>query len=365
MTDVTASKTFASTVVINNGDPVDPDDLSRIDYFLRQQQLLRDGGPAPFVRPPLGNMRALCDDDDTCCCIDGDEAGAAPCCFVPEPGAPCQWFTISAAIIAPLLLFECLVLSGDDSNDEVWSRVIAAVLAVALIVALLVGALMDPGVLLPARVNSGPQHEVLLCVRSGNAAAGDDSVTHITLEVCQSCAVSRAPRSSHSPRQDVCVAEFDHYCSLLGMAVGARTFRFFVAVLWLMTLFCYFVAARSIVVCVVETRKMSSDSSGASVTALSVTRLVFAYLLSIFGLLVACTVQCPAVAYVDRAGRGLTLKDELGRRRFVSAARDWECNRCCSRLFGALPASMIPRGPISHIDAVPTTVSVIPTEVDR
>lgn len=162
----------------------------------------------------------------------------------------------------------------------------------------------------------------------------------VVLEPCRSCRITRPPRSSHGGASDVCFAHYDHSCGIIGASVAERNFRFFTFAVLSFPLYALFILARCIAVAVTETRNLSSGA--VTVDAFSVTRLVFAYVF----ILIGCCVQMVwgvACHYVQMAGQGQTLKDIVGRQRFVPEEAEFTFARCWSRLcsWGTIPPTRL------------------------
>lgn len=294
------------SLLINNGEPVSPEDLSHLDFFDKQ---ISTQGRGPFVRAPLGKMWAPC----------GEEA-----CKIPMY-APWSWCCVGGAVSVTGTFFIVWVAP----EAEIWSRVIVGVFMVALLALIFLGGCSDPGIVLPARTDSpAVQEQVIEIIGVGK----------VTLDVCKTCRVLRPPRSSHCSLQGVCVDNYDHYCGVTGTLVAERTFRYFTLQLIGYVLYAAFIAIRCIVLVVTDGDKLASEGRG------GVWRAVCTYILLVIGCLIACCVSGIAGHYIELSCKGRTLKDERGRKKFLPDEEGYSCIRCVQRLCGAMVPSRLFNG---------------------
>ncbi|KPI86660.1 hypothetical protein ABL78_4275 [Leptomonas seymouri] len=124
------------------------------------------------------------------------------------------------------------------TNEIMAARVIVGVSAVAAIVSLLLCGLSDPGIKPRAEPPSpdSSQHGPLWRER---IYVGKDGTRHrmrVEMKWCYSCNIYRPYRGVHCRFCDACVARRDHHCPWTGTCIGARNYRSYFALVWILTI---------------------------------------------------------------------------------------------------------------------------------
>lgn len=247
-----------------------------------------DQSSRPF---PLGNGRF-------CCC---------GVCVCPSDAGIRTSF-LAFLVIAPAVVFCVSVVEG-----EWWSLLVVIILTVWALFMLLFATSCDPGIL--------PKYESLIDNPHFDARThvDADGFLNETL-ICRTCFILRPPRSGHCSFCDVCVAEYDHHCGVLGSCVGARTFRFFSQFMYATTLLAAYVLARTIAV--IATLPITFTSLGD--TDAGRWRQAAMVGCIMYTLLGGCMVIGQTMLYCQLSCTGMTQKDLFGSRRLeLSSGCDW------------------------------------------
>lgn len=198
----------SSPVAHGAGPPMTHGDVTNSGNWTQQQQrqfvqryaLNRNGGGgAAASAAPFGPKKAL------------GRFTKAGCFTVTH-----NWYLVLPLVII-VLLFGLIFMTSVVPHGELYSYVVASVFMAFSIASILTCVLIDPGIVPPAARPAQPLVPTWATVNG----------TQVECPPCRTCHIHRPPRSTHCQFSDVCVYEFHHYCSVTGVLVARRTFRFF------------------------------------------------------------------------------------------------------------------------------------------
>ncbi|GHP08221.1 hypothetical protein PPROV_000696200 [Pycnococcus provasolii] len=151
-------------------------------------------------------------------------------------------FATAGLILVPTALFCAFVAPVYiDEVQQGWLvAAAAAVWASMTVTVLMITACTDPGILPrrdPARRLTGvPQQRHV-------AVNGVDVVINLN----RTCGIYQPPRAHHCSVNDDCIEKFDHHCPWVGNTVGLRNYRYFLAMIFSLSLLLFFVLIASCV----------------------------------------------------------------------------------------------------------------------
>lgn len=123
------------------------------------------------------------------------------------------------------------------TNEILAARVIVGVFAVASVAALLLCGLSDPGIkprAEPPPPDAAP-HDSLWREHVYVDKEGVVQRTRLEVKWCYSCNIYRPYRGVHCRYCDACVMRRDHHCPWTGTCVGAKNYRSYFALVWLLS----------------------------------------------------------------------------------------------------------------------------------
>ncbi|KPA79765.1 hypothetical protein ABB37_05514 [Leptomonas pyrrhocoris] len=124
------------------------------------------------------------------------------------------------------------------TNNLMAARVIVGVSAVVSVVALLVCGLSDPGI--KPRAEPPPPdaipHDSLWRERVYVDKDGTPHHTRVEVKWCYRCNIYRPYRGVHCRFCDACVTRRDHHCPWTGTCIGARNYRSYFALVWVLSI---------------------------------------------------------------------------------------------------------------------------------
>lgn len=147
-------------------------------------------------------------------------------------GSDWRLMVVSVVLITVgALLFVCY------TNEIATARIIVGVTAAASVMLLLLCGLSDPGIKpkgQPPSPNAAP-HDSIWRERVYRDADGVSHCVRVEQKWCYSCHVYRPYRGVHCRFCDCCVARRDHHCPWTGACIGARNYRSYFALVWLLS----------------------------------------------------------------------------------------------------------------------------------
>ncbi|KAG5502968.1 hypothetical protein JKF63_04741 [Porcisia hertigi] len=123
------------------------------------------------------------------------------------------------------------------TNEVMAARVIVGVTALISIAVLLLCGLSDPGLKprQPPPPPEAPPHESLWSEREYVDQNGHIQQARLETKWCYSCNIYRPYRGAHCRYCDRCVARRDHHCPWTGTCIGAKNYRYYFALVWVLS----------------------------------------------------------------------------------------------------------------------------------
>ncbi|CBZ14724.1 conserved hypothetical protein [Leishmania braziliensis MHOM/BR/75/M2904] len=136
-----------------------------------------------------------------------------------------------------VLIATCSLLFVFFTNEVMAARIIVGVTALISVMVLLLCGLSDPGVKQrqPPPPPGAPPHESHWCEREYVDQHGHAHQARLEVKWCYSCNVYRPYRGVHCRYCDRCVARRDHHCPWTGTCIGAKNYRSYFVLVWVLS----------------------------------------------------------------------------------------------------------------------------------
>ncbi|KAG5477105.1 hypothetical protein LSCM1_05447 [Leishmania martiniquensis] len=141
-------------------------------------------------------------------------------------------------VLSVTLILVCSLLFVFFTNEVMAARVIVGLAALMSLAVLLLCSLSDPGVhpRQPPPPPDAPPHESLWREREYVDQNGDIHQARLEIKWCYSCNIYRPYRGVHCRYCDRCVARRDHHCPWTGTCIGAKNYRSYFVLVWVLSI---------------------------------------------------------------------------------------------------------------------------------
>ncbi|AYU79576.1 palmitoyl acyltransferase 10, putative [Leishmania donovani] len=145
-----------------------------------------------------------------------------------------DWRIMTLSVV---LISVCSLVFVFFTNEIMAARVIVGVTALISVAALLLCGLSDPGVKprQPPPPPDAPPHESLWREREYVDQNGYVHQARLEMKWCYSCNIYRPYRGVHCRYCDQCVTRRDHHCPWTGTCIGAKNYRSYFALVWVLS----------------------------------------------------------------------------------------------------------------------------------
>ncbi|KAG5503380.1 hypothetical protein GH5_04453 [Leishmania sp. Ghana 2012 LV757] len=145
-----------------------------------------------------------------------------------------DWRIMTVSVV---LIAGCSLLFVFYTNEVMAARVTVGVTALISLAVLLLCGLSDPGVQprQPPPPPDAPPHESLWREREYVDHNGDIHQARLEMKWCYSCNIYRPYRGVHCRYCDRCVARRDHHCPWTGTCIGAKNYRSYFVLVWVLS----------------------------------------------------------------------------------------------------------------------------------